>query len=317
MGVFAAIPRLDPWRFQAHPEVWLLVGSLVAAFVYCVRVIGPRAVAQGIVAADAVMTRKQLWCFVGAMALLWVGSDWPIHDLGEEYLYSAHMVQHMMFTYLMPPLALLATPEWLLRTLLGRGRAYRVFRLVTRPLLAGLVFNAMIVVSHIPGVVNESVSVGALHYLMHLLLVTSALGMWMSVCGPLPELRMQPAPKMVYLFLMSVVPTIPAAWLTFAEGTVYRPYGEQPVRVWGLSVTADQQLAGAIMKTGGSIFLWTIIVWIWFRRFSANHRVEHDYRRSSPTLPAGSLADVPAGTLEYEDVERVFAATAPRDEPEH
>ena len=39
-----------------------------------------------------------------------------------------------------------------------------------------------------------------------------------------------------------------------------------PVRVWGLSVTTDQQLAGAIMKTGGSIFLWSIIVFLFFRR---------------------------------------------------
>ena len=32
---------------------------------------------------------------------------------------------------------------------------------------------------------------------------------------------------------------------------------DQPVRVWGLSVTDDQQLAGAIMKLGG-MFLWAI-----------------------------------------------------------
>ena len=70
---------------------------------------------------------------------------------------------------------------------------------------------------------------------------------------------------------MSVVPTVPAGWLTFAEGAVYDAY-DQPVRVWGLSVTADQQLAGAIMKTGGSIFLWSIIVVLWFTRFAASPR---------------------------------------------
>ena len=55
------------------------------------------------------------------MALLWAASDWPIHDLGEQYLYSAHMLQHMMLSYFLPPLALLATPEWLLRVLVGDG----------------------------------------------------------------------------------------------------------------------------------------------------------------------------------------------------
>jgi putative membrane protein len=85
--------------------------------------------------------------------------------------------------------------------------------------------------------------------------------------------------------------------------------------VWGLSVTEDQQLAGAIMKTGGSMFLWTIIVWMWFKRFSASHRDEQNYKREQPTVPPGALADVPAGTLEYDDVERVFAETAPPHEP--
>jgi putative membrane protein len=47
--------------------------------------------------------------------------------------------------------------------------------------------------------------------------------------------------------------------------------------VWGLSVTTDQQLAGAIMKLGGSIFLWTVIVVIFFRRFIGNFFVEANY----------------------------------------
>jgi putative membrane protein len=107
------------------------------------------------------------------------------------------------------------------------------------------------------------------------------------------------------------VPTVPAAWLTFAEGAVYRPYGEQPVRVWGLSVTDDQQLAGAIMKTGGSIFLWTIIVVIWFKRFSASYRQEHDYHRR----PAAADSVATEDTLTFDEVEREFAKSAPPLEP--
>ena len=49
--------------------------------------------------------------------MLWAASDWPMHDIGEQYLYSAHMLQHMMLSYFLPPLVLLATPEWLLRVL--------------------------------------------------------------------------------------------------------------------------------------------------------------------------------------------------------
>ena len=304
---------VDPWRYQWHPEVWVLVAFLVGSYTYLVRVIGPSAVRAG----EAPVTRRNIWCFVAAMAMLWAASDWPLHDIGERYLYSGHMLQHMMLSYFLPPLALLATPEWLFRALIGSGRVYRVLRWLCHPVVAGVLFNVSVMVSHVPGIVNASITSSSpvLHYLVHFMVVMTALLMWMPVCGPIPEFHIGTGPKMIYLFLQSVVPTVPAAWLTFAEGTVYRPYGEQPLRVWGLGVTEDQQLAGAIMKVGGSVFLWTIIVWIWFKRFSANHRNEHNYRRAPSAIPASAFADVPAGTLAYDDVERVFATTAPPDEP--
>jgi putative membrane protein len=308
--VLAAIVAGDPFAFRAHPEVWVLVGFLIGAFTYMVRVIGPHAVAVG----QPVVTRRHIGCFAGAMAMLWIASDWPIHDLGENYLYSVHMFQHMMLSYFLPPLALLATPEWLLRVLVGNERLYRGVRWMCKPVVAGVLFNVSVVVTHIPGVVNASIGNGIVHYLLHMMVVTLSLLMWMPVCGPLAELRMGPGGASIYLFLQSVVPTIPAAWLTFAEGVVYRPYGEQPVRVWGLDVTVDQQLAGAIMKIGGSIFLWTIVVYLFFRRFAASYRTEHDYRRPRPPTPAPTgIGDVPLTTA---DVEREFARTPAIPEPD-
>jgi putative membrane protein len=303
----------SPWVFQWHPEVLVLVASLTGAYVYLVGGIGPAAVRAG----GEPITRRNIVCFAGAMVMLLAASSWPIHDLGERYLYSVHMLQHMMLAYFLPPLALLATPEWLLRALIGSGRAYRVVRWLCHPVVAAVTFNVAVIVSHIPGVVNASLTNGALHYGVHLLVVTTALVMWMPVCGPIPEFRIGDGAKMIYLFLQSVVPTVPAAWLTFAEGAVYRPYGEQPVRVWGLSVTDDQQLAGAIMKTGGSIFLWTIIVIIWFKRFSANYRQEHDYHRGPDDHRGPVVADTTADedTLTFEQVEREFAKSAPPHEP--
>jgi putative membrane protein len=308
----------SPWAFQWHPEVLVLVGLLIGSYVYLVRGIGPAAVVAG----EQPITRRHILCFVGAVAMLWAASDWPIHDIGEGYLYSIHMLQHMMLSYFLPPLALLATPEWLLRALIGTGRIYHTLRWLCHPVVAGVAFNVAVIVSHIPGVVNASLENGALHYGIHVLVVTTALLMWMPVCGPIPEFRISDGGKMIYLFLQSVVPTVPAAWLTFAEGAVYRPYGEQPIRVWGLTVTEDQQLAGAIMKTGGSIFLWTIIGVIWFKRFSAGYHQENDYRRrtavpvdhAEPALPEHVLDDVGEGTLTYDDVEREFAKSVPPHE---
>lgn len=289
---------LHPWRFQFHPEVWVLVVFLVVAYIYMVRVIGPRAVPAG----QPPVSRFNVGCFVAAMVMLWVASDWPVHDIGEEYLYSMHMLQHMMLSYFLPPLVLMATPQWLLRILIGDGRLYRVVAFMCKPVVAGVVFNAVVVITHIPGVVNASVDNGPLHYSLHFLVVMTSLLMWMPVVGPFPELQISPIGKCIYLFMQSLVPTIPAAWLTFADNAVYKVY-DKPVRVFGLSVADDQQLAGAIMKTGGSVFLWGIIIFLFFRRFATGYEHEYSYRR-----------DQPGDVLTTEDVEREFASVPAPDE---
>ena len=269
----------DPWRFEANPEVYLLVAFLIAAYVYALRVIGPRAVGEG----QAVFTRSNVWCFAGAMVLLFTASTWPLHQIAEDYLYSAHMLQHMMLSYFMPPLVLLATPTWLMRLLVGTGRTWRVVTFMTKPVVAAVVFNVAVMVTHIPPVVNASVQSPPLHYALHLLLVLTAVLMWMPVVGPFHELRISDAAKPIYLFLQSVVPTVPAGWLTFAEGVVYKQYN-QPVRVWGISPTDDQQIAGAIMKIGGSFFLWALVVFYFFKRFAPNWKEDNTYRRPPLTF---------------------------------
>ena len=198
--------------------------------------------------------------------LLLISTDWPLHDIAEEYLYSMHMLQHTILTYIVPPLALLATPEWLFRLLVGQGRTYRVIRFLTRPVIAAVTYNAVLLITHIPALVNRSAAGGPLHYSLHVLLVFSALMLWTPICGPAKEWRMSYGAMMVYLFCTSLVPSIPAGWLTFAEGSVYNHY-DTPVRVWGMSVLSDQQLAGGIMKTGGAVFLWALIITIFFTRF--------------------------------------------------
>jgi putative membrane protein len=300
----------DPFRFVWHPEVWLLVGFLIGAYVYMVRVIGRHAVPFG----QPPVSRRQGGYFVAAMLLLWAASDWPIHDLGEQYLYSVHMLQHMMLSYFLPPLALLATPEWLLRTLIGNGRLYRVVRWLCHPITAAVIFNMAVMVTHVPGVVNASIENGPLHYGLHVLVVTTSLLMWMPVVGPFPEFRLGPAATTIYLFLQSVVPTVPAGWLVFAEGVVYKHYGEQPVRVWGISPTDDQQLAGAIMKIGGGLFLWTIVIYVFFKKFAASYGESHDYRRGVQ-MPTAEITGHDEDPLTTADVEREFARVPATPEP--
>jgi len=287
----------EPWRFQVHIEVWLLVAFLVASYVYMVRVLGPRAVGPG----GVVVTWRQKLAFVAGIAVLWFASDWPVHDIAEEYLYSVHMFQHMALTYFMPPLVVLATPEWFARTLVGDGGFYRFMKFMAHPVRAAFLFNVAVMVSHVPGVVNASVSNGPLHYGIHVFLVSSAILMWLPVCGPFKEFHIGYMGQMIYLFMNSVVATVPAGWLTFAEGVVYKHYNI-PWRVWGISVTDDQQIAGAIMKIGGA-FLWAIIIVLFVNKFVKTFRTENE----------GAYVRKP---LTMADVEKAFEESEPIRESE-
>ncbi len=302
----------DPiWHFHPHPEVWLLVAAIAGSYAYAIRVIGPMAVRPG----QIIVTRKQLTCFASALALLWIASDWPIHDIAEQRLYSVHMLQHMMLSYFMPPLMLLAIPTWLARLVLGQGRVWRAFTWLARPVVAGVIFNTFVMVSHIPAVVNHSVesSNGLLHFSLHTTLVLAALLAWTPVCGPFPELRISAGGQMIYLFAMSVIPTVPAGWLTFADGAVYKAYAHDP-RLWGISVTTDQQLAGAVMKVGGSTFLWILITYIFFARFMGRWEEQNTYRRSR-RIPEAEIVGHDDETLTFDEVAKAFDAAPPIPEP--
>ena len=290
----------NPWRFQSHPEVWLLVAFVVGSWWYAVRFIAPHT--PDVRAGAPTATNRQKRLLVLAVVMLWLASDWPIHDISEEYLYSVHMFQHMALSYFLPPLVLLATPIWLFRAIIGSQRAGRVITWFAKPVIAGVIFNVIVMVTHIPALVNRSVSNGPLHYSLHVGLVVSSLLMWIPIVAPDPAMRIGYGGRMVYLFLMSVIPTVPAAWLTFAEGAVYKHY-DIAVRVWGLSVTTDQQIAGAIMKTGGSIFLWSIIIFLWFKRFMTGYGTRQNYVRP------------PEPSLTYEDVTRELERVPARPEP--
>jgi len=267
----------DFWRWVPHPEVWLLVGGLVVLYVYAARVIGPKVVPAGTPA----VTRSQKRWFAIGIVLLWAAVDWPVHDIGERYLYLVHMAQHTVLTLVMPPVMLLATPEWLARLVLGEGRVDRWVHKLARPVPAALIFNALALFLHWQFVVNTASSNGLFHYGLHTVIVVSAFLLWLPVCGPLPELRIPVLAQMLYLFVTSIVPTVPGAWLVFAEGAVYKAY-DIPQRMFGISVTTDQQVAGVIMKLGAGTYLWVIIAvlfFVWSARQQEADREEAAARR--------------------------------------
>ncbi len=254
------MPAVAAPGWEPHPDVWLVCGLLAALYAIAVVRVGPRLVAPG----RPVVSRFQVTCYsLGVLAVL-VSSDWPIHDIAERYNYSVHMVQHLVFTMIATPLLLLGTPAWLMRYLLP-GRLLDVVRALARFVPALVIFNVVLVLTHWPAMVNASLESGFVHFALHVVLFVSSLIVWMPVVSPLPEIpRLAPVMRMVYLFTWSIVPTVPASFLTFGSDPLYRFYEDVP-HLFGLSTLADQQLAGLIMKIGAGLLLWMIIAVVFFR----------------------------------------------------
>src|SRR5215211_3677242 len=195
-----------------HPDVWLLVGLFAAGYAIGIVRLGPRWSTPGL----AVVTRFQVTCWSLGVFAMWVASDYPIHDIAERYNFSVHMVQHLIFTMVVAPLLLLGTPAWLLRRVLAPRWLFDTVRTLARFVPALLVFNVVLVFTHWPVVVNEALTSGLVHFLVHALLLVSSLIVWMPIVSPLPEIpRLAPVMQMLYLFAWSVVPTVPASFLTF------------------------------------------------------------------------------------------------------
>jgi putative membrane protein len=248
-------------RYQPHPDIWLLLVAVYGAYLYALSAWGAK-FASG----RRPATRSQIICFSLGVAAIWLAADFPVHDLAENYLYSVHMLQHMVFQLVAPPLLIMGTPGWLLRRLLSPPPVAAVWRALTRPLVALVIVNAFVAVKHTPAFVNTTVTNGALHLLAHVTLVAVSIIMWWPVLSPLPEFPHLSYPgRMAYLFAHSIVPTIPASFLTFTSTPLYSTYASFPRIVEVLDAVADQQLAGLIMKILGGLILWGVIAVLFFR----------------------------------------------------
>ena len=243
----------SPWAFHAHPDVWLLVMTLAAGYVWAVRRRGPGGA-----------SRKEIALFSAGLLALWAGADYPVHDLSEGYLFSVHMLQHMVFSLIAPPLLLMGTPRWLLSALVSPPRVLRAARFLTRPMVALIAFNVFVAVSHWPSLVDASLRSEPLHFGLHFFLVVTSFMMWSPVVGRVEELpQLSPPAKMLYLFLQSVLPTVPASFLTFAERPIYHFYETVP-HPW-IDALTDNRIAGLTMKLGGGALLWGIIAVLFFK----------------------------------------------------
>jgi putative membrane protein len=253
---------VDWLEWHLHLDVLLLCLFLLAGYWYAIEVLRPQ-----ISDAGRVKGSQTVLYSLGVLTI-YIAAGSPIHDLSENYLMSVHMVQHLLLTLVAPPLLLAGIPGWLWQALLRGPRTLAVAKIVVHPLVAFGVFNFLIVVTHFPSVVDLALREHWFHFLVHAALVSSAMMMWWPVLSNVPELpRLSYPLQMAYLFVQSLLPAVVASFITFSPTAVYEFY-EQAPRIWGISAKEDQQIAAGLMKTFGSIIIWSFIAVAFFKWYA-------------------------------------------------
>lgn len=191
--------------------------------------------------------------FLGGLALFVLSVASPLDGLSDGYLFSAHMLQHVLLVYGVAPLLLGGLPPWLLRPLLANRVVRPLAWALTRPVVALVLFSVLFSLWHLPAPFEAALRNETLHNAEHLGLIVLAWLVWWPIMGSLPELPSLDEPaQILYLFAVPIGQFIVAAVLTFDTHSLYATYAQAP-RLLGLDAITDQQVGGIIMKSAGLI----------------------------------------------------------------
>jgi cytochrome c oxidase assembly factor CtaG len=208
--------------------------------------------------------------YISGVVLLFLSLASPLDALSDDYLFSAHMLQHFILLMIVPVLMILGLPENQLRNLLRVRWISKTEHLLNRPTAAWIGANLVLWIWHIPALYDWAVRNEGIHIFQHLTFLVSATIFWWPVLAPTQESRMAPNEGMIYLFLAALSNMVLGILLTFSTEAVYAPYvsPEDDWKILGvlrsqfnLDPLADQKLGGILMWVFGSVvFLGVIMV---------------------------------------------------------
>lgn len=242
------------------PDVMLLVLLIAVAYFSLTGPLRHR-FAQ---AAPATVKQKSL--FVFALILFYAAQGSPISYYGHHYLFSLHMLQQSILYFTLPPLVLLALPEWLLEKMFQPRWLKALLRVATHPLMAALLFNTLFSFYHVPFIFDAA----ALHHewmtVYHVVLLFAAFSMWWPIVSPLSESKQQLAglKKLAYIFANGVLITPACALIIFAENPLYATYMNVPQLFPSLNTFSDQRLGGIIMKLIQELVYGSVLAYVFY-----------------------------------------------------
>jgi putative membrane protein len=200
--------------------------------------------------------------FLAGVLLLLIALLSPVHTLGDSYLFSAHMLQHLLLLLVVPPLLLLGIPAPPIGRALHVPAMRSVERVLGQPLVAWILGIGAMWAWHLPALYNAALGNQGVHIAEHLCFLVTATIFWWPVVVPAPWSRLAPFAALLYLFAAAAASSLLGIILTFAPPGLYPAYLQPADRLgilpllregWGLTPAVDQQLGGLLMWIPGSL----------------------------------------------------------------
>jgi putative membrane protein len=253
LALLHPIVAFDLWRWSIHPSTVIGIAALAALYTWAAKKLHREP------------TTSQKLFFCSGLLVMFASLNGPLHDLSDDYLFSAHMVQHLLLTLAVPPLLLAGVPGYMLRRPLAARHVAPAARFFTRAPICFVVFNVTIAAWHLPPLYNAAMAHHNIHILEHLMFMASAVLMWWPLMSQLPELpRLAYPAQMLYSFLMSIPMSIIAVYIAMSDHVLYPAYSAAP-RIFPISPLDDQLLGGLIMWIPGGLIFMIIMSVVFFK----------------------------------------------------
>jgi cytochrome c oxidase assembly factor CtaG len=242
----AASPHVE-WTFA--PGILLALALWTGVYVWRFRAARREAGGRG-------AGWRQALAFGGFVVVLLAALVSPIDALGENYLFSAHMTQHILLGDIAPLLLLLSLSRVILRPSTRRLTAFeRKLGPLAAPAAFLVVWLSLVYLWHIPALYDAAIEHPALHALEHTSFFLAGIAVWWPLIQPVPmRRRMTGLAPFAYIGVAKVGLGVLGLYLTWSSSVAYAHYETVP-RIWGLSAIEDQNVGGAIMMVEQSLVL--------------------------------------------------------------
>jgi cytochrome c oxidase assembly factor CtaG len=231
---------------------------------------------------------RHLAAFIAAIVVMLVALVSPLDGLGEDYLFSAHMLQHLLLGDIAPLLLLLSLSRVIMRPLTRRLQTLeQALGPLAHPASALVLWLALVYFWHIPSLYNGALEHSGVHAIQHVSFFAAGTLVWWPLIQPVPmRNRLQGMWTIAYIGVAKLGLASLGMYLTWTGSVAYSYYLHVP-RIWGLSAISDQNVGGAIMMVEQSVVLVTVMAVLFGRMLAQSEQDELRRERLEERTAAG------------------------------